>query len=93
MARQITQDQIDQLKKLRGTLITTASIDNKIGTVTHIKQILKDIDMLSSFSSGVSNELISLNIYREKYENFATLKSVIDNAIDYYESLLVNLYN
>lgn len=87
MARQITQDQIDQLKKLRGTLITTASIDNKIGTVTHIKQILKDIDMLSSFSSGVSNELISLNIYREKYENFATLKSVIDNAIDYYESL------
>ncbi len=87
MARQITQDQIDQLKKLRGTLITTASIDNKIGTVTHIKQILKDIDMLSSFSSGVSNALISLNIYREKYENFATLKSVIDNAIDYYESL------
>jgi hypothetical protein len=87
MAKQITQGQIDQLKKLRASLNPATSIDNKIGTVTHIKQILKDIDLVSSFSSGVSSELISLNIERADYKKFATLTSIIDNAINYYESL------
>lgn len=88
MRKQITPQQLEQLKKLRSSLTPFLSIDNKIGAVVHLKQLLKDIDMTSSFSSSLSTELIGLEVHREKYTNLSTITAIIDNAIKYYEEQL-----
>lgn len=84
MGKQITQHQLDELKRLKSLLTPTSTIDSKIGATVHIKQILRDLDISSSFSSSLSTELISFEIYREKYERMQTIISIVDNAIKYY---------
>ncbi|SUX46626.1 hypothetical protein [Chryseobacterium indoltheticum] len=88
MGKQINHQQLEQLKKLRTSLTPFLSIDNKIGAVVHLKQLLKDIDMTSSFTSSLSTELIGLEVYREKYPNLSTITAIVDNAINYYSSQL-----
>ncbi|SHF16748.1 hypothetical protein [Chryseobacterium takakiae] len=88
MAKQITQQKLDELKKLRSSLTSNASIDYTIGTIVHIKQVLADLDLTSAFSFSITTELNKLEIYRDKYSNFSTTTSIIDNAIDYYASQL-----
>lgn len=88
MAKQITQQKLDELKKLRSSLTSGASIDYTIGTIVHIKQVLADLDLTSAFSFSITTELNKLEIYRDKYSNFSTTTSIIDNAIDYYASQL-----
>lgn len=88
MAKQITQQKLDELKKLRSSLTSNASIDYTIGTIVHIKQVLADLDLTSTFSFSITTELNKLEIYRDKYSNFSTTTSIIDYAIDYYASQL-----
>jgi hypothetical protein len=87
----ITHSNLDQLKKVRSLLTSGSSIDNKIANTVHIKQILKDIDALSSFSHSISTELIGLQTYRDNYQNFSTITSVVDSAVRYYEEELKSL--
>jgi len=88
MAKQITQQKIDELKKLRSSLSSLTSIDYTIGTIVHIKQVLADLDLTSSFSFSITTELNKLEVYRDNYSNFCTTKSIIDHAIDYYSAQL-----
>lgn len=88
MAKKITQQKLDELKKLRSSLAPGVSIDCTIGTIVHIKQVLADLDLMSTFSYSITTELNKLEVYRDKYSNFSTTTSIIDNAIDYYTSQL-----
>lgn len=88
MAKHITQQKIDELKKLRSSLNPAVSIDYRIGTIVHIKQVLADLDLTSSFSFSITTELNKLEVYRDNYSNFSTTTSIIDHAIDYYSAQL-----
>lgn len=87
--RILTEVKVEQLKKVKASLSAPLlSIDSKIANSVHFKQILLDIDPLSSFSSSFSMELIKLEGDRDKYKDFSTITSIVDSAIRYYEEEL-----
>lgn len=90
MSKKATSQQLEKLKELRNQLIAP-SIDIKIGTLIHIDQILKDIDLTSTFHSNLSSDLTMYKIQRENYKNFDTILQTINNAINYYEEQLKSL--
>lgn len=90
--KNITEDKIDQLKKVKLLLSAPlSSIDSKIANSIHFKQILLDIDPLSAFSSSFSMELIKLETSRDKYKEFSTITSIAASAINYYEEYLKSI--
>ncbi|MDF2552342.1 MAG: hypothetical protein K0R36_216 [Chryseobacterium sp.] len=84
----VTKAQLDELKHLRNHLTPQLSIDNKINTLIQISQVLRTINLTSTFSSNISTEFTGLEVFGERYNNFPKITSVIDDAIVYYDEQL-----
>lgn len=87
----VTKAQLDELKNLRKHLTPQLSIDNKINTLIQVSQVLRTINLTSTFSSNISTEFTGLEVFGERYNNFPKITSVIDDAIVYYDEQL-NLF-
>jgi hypothetical protein len=86
--KKVTKEQLDELKSLRKHLTPQLSIDNKISTLIQISQVLRTINVTSTFSSNISTEFTGLEVFGERYNNFPKITSVIDEAIVYYDEQL-----
>ncbi|MCU7616890.1 hypothetical protein NZ698_06750 [Chryseobacterium sp. PBS4-4] len=86
--KKVTKEQLDELKGLRKHLTPQLSIDNKINTLIQISQVLRTINLTSTFSSNISTEFTGLEVFGERYNNFPRITSVIDEAIVYYDEQL-----
>ena len=86
--KKVTKEQLDELKNLRKHLTPQLSIDNKINTLIQISQVLRTINLTSTFSSNISTEFTGLEVFGERYNNFPKITSVIDDAIVYYDEQL-----
>ena len=84
----VTKAQLDELKNLRKNLTPQLSIDNKINTLIQVSQVLRTINLTSTFSSNISTEFTGLEVFGERYNNFPKITSVIDDAIVYYDEQL-----
>lgn len=86
--KKVTKAQLDELKSLRNHLTPQLSIDHKINTLIQISQVLRTINLTSTFSSNISTEFTGLEVLGERYNNFLKITSVIDDAIVYYDEQL-----
>ncbi|MGK6342840.1 hypothetical protein ACMGDK_11410 [Chryseobacterium sp. DT-3] len=84
MEKKATNEQISKLKELNALINNNGSTAVSIGYSVHAAQILKDIDLLSVFSSTIGSEVTIFNIQRESYP-YKNIVSIITNAIDYYQ--------
>lgn len=86
--KKVTKEQLDELKGLRKQLSPQLSIDNKINTLIQVSQVLRTINLTSTFASNISTEFTGLEVFGERYNNFPRITSVIDDAILYYDEQL-----
>ncbi|MEG2078750.1 hypothetical protein [Chryseobacterium sp.] len=86
--KKVTKEQLDELKGLRKHLSQQLSVDNKLNTLIQVSQVLRTINMTSTFASNISTEFTGLEVFGERYNNFPKITSVIDDAIDYYDEQL-----
>ncbi len=86
--KKVTKEQLDELKDLRKQLTPQLSIDNKINTLIQVSQVLRTINLTSTFASNISTEFTGLEVFGERYKNFPKITSVIDDAIVYYDEQL-----
>jgi hypothetical protein len=86
--KSVTKAQLDELKNLRKHLTPQLSIDNKINTLIQVSQVLRTINLTSTFSSNISTEFTGLEVFGERYNNFPRITSVIDDAIIFYDEQL-----
>lgn len=86
--KKVTKEQLDELKNLRNHLTPQLSLDSKINTLIQINQVLRAINLTSTFSSNISTESTGLEVFGERYNNFPRITSVIDDAIVYYDEQL-----
>ncbi|PQA91771.1 hypothetical protein SAMN05421796_10397 [Chryseobacterium piscicola] len=86
--KKVTKEQLDELKGLRKHLSQQLSVDNKLNTLIQVSQVLRTINVTSTFASNISTEFTGLEVFGERYNNFPKITSVIDDAIDYYDEQL-----
>lgn len=86
--KNVTREQLEELKGLRKNLTPQLSVDAKLNTLIQVTQVLRTINLTSRFASNVSTEFTGLEVFGERYNNFPRITAVIDDAINYYDEQL-----
>ncbi|MBB4805398.1 hypothetical protein HNP38_000670 [Chryseobacterium defluvii] len=87
MAKQITQSQLEELKRFNNHLSYYSSSEYKEFMAGNVIQVLYDIDFLSVFHRKLMVEFGIYGFHRDQYD-FNMISSIVSNAVCHYNKQL-----